>query len=286
MTNKNAIVSTNGGNLPEAEVVKVLQNSLYPGAEENSVRMVIGYCKAMGLDVMQKPVHIVPMWDSKAKAMRDVIMPGINMYRVNAQRTGELAGISEPEFGEDKTEVFDGMQVTYPEWCKVTVKRRLPTGEIVEFVAKEYWKENYATKGKDSIAPNSMWQKRTRAQLVKCTESQGLRKAFPELAGQNTAEEMDGKIIEADYAEYTAPVEPVVTKPEPQEQPHAAGKPISDNQRKRFYALYKNAGKADEYVRSYLKELGFVGDDGEGSTSAITTDRYEEVCRWAESIDV
>jgi phage recombination protein Bet len=157
--------------------------------------MVLGYCKAAGLDPMQKPVHIVPIWDNKAGTMRDVVMPGIGLYRSQASRSGEYAGVSEPEFGDDVSENLGGTNVTYPKWCKVIVKRLLPNGVIVEFAAKELWKENYAIKGgkEKSIAPNAMWTKRPYAQLAKCAEAQALRKAFPEFGSQPTADEMEGK---------------------------------------------------------------------------------------------
>ncbi|MGK9451421.1 phage recombination protein Bet [Acidithiobacillus caldus] len=184
--------------MSEEELISVLENSIYPGASRESIKMAISYCAAGKLDPLQKPVHIVPMWDSKAKKMRDVILPGIGLYRTQAARSGEYAGVSEPEFGEDVTETIGGVTVTYPKWCKATVKRRLPSGEIVEFSAKEFWKENYAVKGgqEKSIAPNAMWAKRPYGQLAKCAEAQALRKAFPELGAQPTAEEMQGNAIE------------------------------------------------------------------------------------------
>ena len=74
--------------MDEQELMQVLQSSLYPGAEPASIKMVLGYCKAASLDPMQKPVHIVPMWDSKAGAMRDVIMPGVGLHRTQAARSG------------------------------------------------------------------------------------------------------------------------------------------------------------------------------------------------------
>lgn len=180
--------------MPEAEMMKVLQSSLYPGASPDSIKMVLGYCKAAGLDPMQKPVHIVPMWDSKAKCMRDVIMPGIGLYRTQAARSG-CAGVTEPEFGPDISENIGGTAMTYPAWCRVTVRRRIATGEVVEFTAKEFWKENYATAGKDSSAPNAMWKKRPYGQIAKCAEAQALRKAFPEIGSEPTADEMMGKTI-------------------------------------------------------------------------------------------
>lgn len=183
----------------EAQLVTVLENSLYPGASPQSIALVINYCKAAGLDPMQKPAHIVPMWDSKSQRMRDVIMPGVGLYRTQAARTGQYAGVTEPEYGPDVTETIGGQQITFPSWCKVSVKRLLPNGAIVEFAATERWKENYAVKGgKDkSIAPNAMWTKRPYGQIAKCAEAQALRKAFPEMTGsQPTADEMEGKPME------------------------------------------------------------------------------------------
>lgn len=183
--------------MTEGELLTVLGASLYPGAAPESIKMVLGYCKAAGLDPMQKPVHIVPMWDGKAKQMRDVIMPGVGSYRVQAARNG-CAGVSEPEFGPDVTADLGGIEITFPAWCRVTAKRRLATGELVEFTAKELWKENYATAGKDNPAPNAMWKKRPYGQLAKCAEAQALRKAFPEIGSEPTADEMAGKVLNDD----------------------------------------------------------------------------------------
>jgi len=183
----------------EQELITVLQNSLYPGASLPSIKMVLGYCKAAGYDPMQKPAHIVPMWDSKAGQMRDVIMPGVGLYRTQAARTGQFAGMTEPEFGPDVTETIGGVSVTYPQWCRVTVKRQLENGTVAEFTAREFWKENYAVKGgkEKSIAPNSMWARRVYGQLAKCTQAQALRIAFPEATGAGvTADEMEGKPID------------------------------------------------------------------------------------------
>lgn len=193
--------------MDERELMRVLKNSLYPGARDESIKLVIGYCKASGLDPMQKPVHIVPMsvstgkkdgngWD--IKEMRDVVMPGIGLYRTQAARSGEYAGVSEPEFGDDITETIGETTITYPKWCKVVIKRQMRNGTIVEFAAKELWKENYATKSAKSAEPNAMWKRRPYAQLAKCAEAQALRKAFPEFGAQPTADEMEGKSFDGE----------------------------------------------------------------------------------------
>ena len=196
-------LATQGGSalaLSDNELIDVLTTSLYPGANRQSVLMVLGYCRAAGLDPMQKPVHIVPMWDGKAKQMRDVVMPGVGLYRTQAARTGTFAGQTEPEFGPMVTTKLNGFEITYPEWAKVTVKKIMPGGHIAEFTAVEYWIENYAVKGgaEKSIAPNAMWAKRPRGQIAKCAAAQALRLAFPEMGAQPTAEEMEGKTMQDD----------------------------------------------------------------------------------------
>jgi len=198
--------------LTEDETIAVLQSSLYPGAAPQSIKMVLGYCRAAGLDPFQKPVHLVPMWDSKSGCMRDVVMPGVNLYRTQAMRGGECAGVTEPEFGPDVDATLGGVKITYPAWCRVTVKRRLPTSEIAEFTAREFWLENYAVKGgkEKSIAPNAMWAKRPYGQIAKCAEAQALRKAFPEIASQPTAEEMEGKVLHPESQQAAPDVETLV----------------------------------------------------------------------------
>lgn len=177
----------------DSAVLSALKSSLYTGAKDDSIQMVVEYCKACKLDPMQKPVHIVPMWDKNTKSMKDTIMPGIGLYRIQAARSNKYAGVREPEYGDTVNTKLGGVSISYPEWCKVTVKK-LVENNIVEFTAKEYWLENYATARKDSTAPNAMWLKRPFGQLAKCAEAQALRKAFPEIITQQpTAEEMEGK---------------------------------------------------------------------------------------------
>jgi phage recombination protein Bet len=186
----------------DTNTYNVLKETLYPGAKDESIAMVLSYCKARKLDPIKKPVHLVPMSvktgkkDNNGKDVyeyRDVVMPGIGLYRIEADRSGLYAGMSEPEFGEDVTETLGSVKITYPKWCKITVNKWV--GErIVGFTAKEFWKENYATKARADMSPNAMWEKRAYGQLAKCAEAQALRKAFPDVVGQDyTMEEMQGK---------------------------------------------------------------------------------------------
>ena len=182
-----------------------LSTTIYPGAKADSILMAVDYCRARGLDPMLKPVHLVPMQVKDAqtgkKEWRDVPMPGVGLYRIQADRSGTYAGADEPEFGPTVEQNFQGtdynknpitVKVRYPEWCKYTV-HKLIEGRLVAFTAKEFWLENYATQSSSSEAPNSMWKKRPFAQLAKCAEAQALRKGWPEIGQEPTAEEMEGK---------------------------------------------------------------------------------------------
>jgi len=266
----NAITKHESGALAmsEEELLPVLQSSLYPGAAMNSIRMVISYCRAAGLDPMQKPVHIVPMWDAKAGQMRDVIMPGVNLYRTQAARSGQFAGMSEPEFGPTMTDRIGGQEITYPEWCRVSVKRLLANGAVAEFTAREFWIENYATKGgkEKSIAPNAMWTKRPRGQIAKCAAAQALRIAFPEIASQPTADEMEGKPLNFEGEGAGPAVQPNrvdlhawIAKAQATETDAAAaavwaegGKAIAATKNKPDYIAFRDAVSAH---RTALKEM-------------------------------
>lgn len=268
----NALVKTasQAGALVSAEqaaaIREALKNSLYPGASDGSVDMVLSYCRAAGLDPMTKPVHIVPMSVKKAGSRdqyewRDVVMPGIELYRTKAHRTGEYAGQDEAEFGPAVEMTFgkgtDKVPVRFPEWCKVTVYR-IVNNERVPYSAKVYWLETYATGGRNTDAPNAMWHKRPFGQLEKCAEALALRKAFPEAVGaQPTAEEMEGRILDVD----AAPARPAIDMPrskesasaQPSDTPSAEsgeiGWQVTDSQKRLLLVKAKNAGVGEDALR-------------------------------------
>jgi hypothetical protein len=123
--------------------------------------------------------------------MRDTVMPGIGLYRIIADRTGKYAGQDDAEFGPE----VESWGIKFPQWCKVTLYKISPVGRV-PYSAKVFWLESYATANKDVDTPNSMWRKRPYGQLEKCAEAAALRKAFPEVGMQPTADEMEGKVLE------------------------------------------------------------------------------------------
>lgn len=180
--------------------MSALRNSIFPGADDESIIMAVEYCVARKLDVFKKPCHIVPINTKNSKTgkyeWRDVIMPGIYELRTTAFRTGEMAGIDEPIFGEEKK--IHGINA--PEWCKITVYRII-AGQRYAFTHVEYFEEAAATKNNGEL--NSMWTKRPRGQLAKCAEAGALRKAFPD--------EMGGLMTSDELSEIEAPQEVDIT---------------------------------------------------------------------------
>lgn len=185
-----------------------LVEAVFPAAKTTkSVMMALAYCKARNLDPFKKPVHIVPMWDSRAGGYVETVWPGIAELRTTAFRTKQYAGCDEVEFGPIAKRAFTGrvkgkegweertVTVEFPEWARMTVYRDLG-GRVCKFVGpKVKWLEAYATIGASDI-PNDMWQSRPEGQLEKCAEAAALRKAFPEeLGNELTADEMAGRTL-------------------------------------------------------------------------------------------
>ena len=206
---------------------RVLVEAIFPNAETfEAVTMALAYCKSRKLDIMKRPVHIVPMWNSAKKANVETVWPSIAEIRTTAARTGAYAGKDAPKFGPMKNEVFSGevwkgpkgnrhkepanISVDFPEWCELTVYRMVQ-GSRFSFTEIIFWKEAYGKQGGSDL-PNEMWRKRSMGQLNKCAEAAALRAAFPEEIGNDyAAEEMAGKAIDmnaAPQADSEAPARP------------------------------------------------------------------------------
>lgn len=182
-----------------------LKNSVYPGAQPDSILMAIDYCKARKLDVLKKPCHIVPMQVKMKSATgvvtvwRDVILPGIYEYRITAHRTGLYLGHTKPEYGP----LVGPEGYEAPQWCDMTFFRwNAQAKEKVPFPVRVYYQEVVGLNNEGNV--NARWSKAPIQMLTKCTEAAGLREAFPdEIGGEPTMEEMIGQIIDSTVSEQT-----------------------------------------------------------------------------------
>jgi len=207
---------------------RVLTDAIFPSAKSpDSIMLALDYCKARNLDIMKRPVNIVPVWSSQLKRYVENIWPSINEIEVTAARSGEWAGMDKPEFGNTIERTFtgrvrtdDGWQnesitLKFPEWIAVTVWRVIK-GQRCAFTEPVYWEEVYGRQQGTEL-PNATWIKRTRAQAIKVAKATSLRAAFPEEADYS-ADEMEGGVIEAEPAALPAPAANW-TPPHVQQQP-------------------------------------------------------------------
>ncbi|HZL95220.1 MAG TPA: phage recombination protein Bet, partial [Vicinamibacterales bacterium] len=182
--------------------MSTLRNSLFPGASDQSIAMVVDYCTARGLDPMKKPCHIVPISVKVGDRYewRDVVMPGIYELRTTAMRTGLYVGQEAPVYGDVReysvTTAKDSPKLQAPESVTIKVRRlHRETGTVGEFVGIARFTECVGTNKDGSI--NARWQRAPFQMLEKCAEAAALRRAFPdELGGEHASEEMEGITIE------------------------------------------------------------------------------------------
>lgn len=216
---------------------KVLIDSIFPAATSvDSIVMALSYCRARNLDIMKRPVHIVPMWSTAQGKMVETVWPSIAELRTTAFRTGQYAGCEAAEFGPSIDAVFSGkanrgaskgverkVSLVYPEWCRLVVTRLL-AGREYRFVGpKVIWTEAYA-RWVDTDVPNETWSKRVVGQIEKCAEAAALRRAFPEeLGNEYAAEEMEGQRLFSDTVE--TPLRPPVP-PKPPQIAHSPAIPM------------------------------------------------------------
>lgn len=250
---------------------RVLVETTFPSAKSaEAVEMAFDYCKVRGLDVFKKPVHIVPMWNSSLRREVETVWAGINEIQITAARSGAWAGMDSPKWGPLITKTFEGerrsqngtqhvsVEVTFPEWCEVTVYRMVQ-GQRCAFAEPVYWEEACSTMGKNSKLPTDMWLKRPRGQLQKVAKSASLRAAFPEEA-ELTAEEMEGKEIEAGGA--------VIIDHEPAAPPIDINALETGIQRK--MAEIEEVAELDDLWREVVADVKRVGEvDGEAKSRII-----------------
>lgn len=255
----------------------VLTDSIFPSARTpEGVMLAVRYCQARKLDIMRRPVHVVPMWSTALNREVETVWPGIAEVQTTAARTGGWAGLDAPRFGPEVTRTFRGtvkrdgrweereVTVTFHEWAEVTVYRMVG-GVRCAFTETVFWEEAYARSGRGEL-PNEMWQKRPRGQHVKCAKAASLRAAFPEETGY-TAEEMEGKTLEGHAPIGTETIDADVISMESAKTPGVEGHPagvstapaaviIDEAVKSQVDKLIERAararawGQAEDYLRS------------------------------------
>jgi phage recombination protein Bet len=162
------------------EKVELIKRTICSGATDDELALFLYTAKRTGLDPLARQIHAVKRWNAAAGREVMAIQTAIDGYRLIADRTGKLAGISDP--------VYDTESSAFPGKATVVVGKMVD-GMVQEFTASARWSE-YVQNKKDGT-PNSMWARMPYLMLGKCAEALALRKAFPvDLSGVYTEEEM------------------------------------------------------------------------------------------------
>jgi phage recombination protein Bet len=192
----------------EARFWKILCEIIFPNVSNPaSVMLAVEYCRERKLDILKRPVNIVPMWNAQLRREVDTVWPSIHETTITAHRSNEFAGVDPPVLGNIVQHKFSGrrkdrdggwidatVELRIPESASVTVYR-FKNGERCPYTEPVYWLEAYGRSGGSEL-PNAIWQKRPIGQLTKVAKAASLRLAFPEESQGLTDEEMHGQIID------------------------------------------------------------------------------------------
>lgn len=144
------------------EKIELIKRTIAVGASDDELQLFLYTARRTGLDPLARQIHMVKRWNSQAKREVASIQTGIDGYRLIADRTGKLAGISDPE--------YDSESGPRPGKATVTVKK-IVDGSVSEFTASARWDEYVQLKKDDQgnyTIPNTMWGKMPYLMLGKC----------------------------------------------------------------------------------------------------------------------
>ena len=173
--------------------MKMLADTIMPGAKPDEIAFFAEVAKRVGLDPFAKQIHAVKRSTRRGNGWVDVwtFQVAIDGFRLIAERTGKYRGQTLPLFcGKDGVWHEVWFDEAPPAACKVGVLRS-------DFDAPLYavarWAEYVQTRNTEPgvAVPVAMWAKMPTVMLAKVSEALALRKAFPqEMSGLYTDDEM------------------------------------------------------------------------------------------------
>lgn len=270
---------------------EVLVNATFPQAKSaESVLMALAYCKQRGLDIFRKPIHLVPMETTIGgqKVTIDTVWPGIGETRITAHRQADFYGYDECEFGpliefsgEAKVQKWVGGQKSgwetikwkgpVPEWARFTVYKMMHGQRIKLPGPKVYFLETYAPVGRYNPSPNERWTRAPRQMLEKCAEAAALRRAWPDVFGDEaTYEEMEGRTLRGE-AEETGPTpDKAAAGPRPtREDFKKNGAAAKDEIVEGEFSEVQDGGAADEKAAARAEQGQSAGKPAENPAAEV-----------------
>jgi phage recombination protein Bet len=135
-----------------------------------------------GLDPLLRQIYATCRFSSREQKYSTTIESTIDGFRLASDRTGDVEGMSAPEFTYIAAQ--DGSQILHS--CTITLYRRgCPQGFTATVFLSEFCQTNFQGQ------PTEMWRKMPHQMLSKCCEAVVRRMAFPAaLSGIYSKEEM------------------------------------------------------------------------------------------------
>lgn len=218
------------------EQIELLKQTYAKGASDVEFKMLFAVANKVGADPFRKEIYLIPFWDNEAKRMGRTPVVGIDWYRKQAGKSPNYAGQGEAEFGED----VNSNGTTHPAWAVVPIFNHKFTQPVR---VKVFWNE-VAKIGKDGYALSN-WKSMPHTMLAKCSEAQGIRKAFPEeVAGVYIEEEMNDNVI----------INSEIQAPKTNIQAEVKPVKVDDGKVEYLKQLLQCAGKTEEDFLGYLKK--------------------------------
>lgn len=190
--------------------VDLIKNTVAQGATDDELALFLHTARRLGLDPFTHQIHFIKRRQRRGQNWVEVgtIQVGIDGYRAIADAAGHYAPGREPAYTYDE----QGRLLSATAYVK-----KLAGGVWHEVAASAFWDE-YVQTGRDG-KPVGMWGKMPHNQLAKCAEALALRRAFPQLSGVYTDEEMEQADGAAPAPSASAPADQLDAFQGPEEQP-------------------------------------------------------------------
>lgn len=271
------------------EQLQLAKNTVAAGLNPAEFELYLYDCKRQGVHPLDR--LLIPVVTKDDQGNRRLAMwTTIDLLRSRAAESGEYAGSDDPAFGYIEP-------AKNPMTATVSVYR-LVQGHRCVFTATARWEEYFPGEKR-----GFKWKQSPHIMLGKCAEALALRKAFPkQLASLYAQEELeraesyDPEVTQGTQERGAAP-EPIkqttvkppaaqqgsqppttTAAPAPTQQAPTAptGEPITEKQRKMFFAIQKSAGVDEDKVKAWLAERGIA------HRNEVPKSMFQELIDWID----